>query len=92
MGRTLSKAKGRRSKGTFAALPHAVLESPKYAALPPRAVKALLDLYAQFRGVNNGDLKAARSVMQPRGWRSKNSLYLPATANKPPGPKIYPNC
>jgi hypothetical protein len=51
-----------------------VIDSPQYAALSPRAVKLLLDVYAQFRGYNNGDLSAALSLMKPRGWSSKDQL------------------
>lgn len=75
MSRTLRKAKGRREAGSFAAIPSVILESEEYAKLSAPAVKALLDLFAQFRGSNNGDLTAAWSIMKKRGWRSKDSLY-----------------
>ncbi len=68
------KAKGRRDSGSFAALPHHILESPEYANLSAQAVKFLVDLFAQYRGQNNGDLCAAWSVMQKRGWRSRDTL------------------
>lgn len=61
--------------GAFAALPHAVLESPGFISLSPYAVKLLVDLMLQYRGKNNGDLTMAWSVMAARGWRSKASLY-----------------
>lgn len=51
-----------------------VLDSPQYAVLSPRAVKLLLDLHAQYRGHNNGDLSAAWSLMRVRGWTSKDQL------------------
>jgi hypothetical protein len=32
------------------------------------------DLLAQYKGDNNGDLCAAWTLMQPRGWKSKDTL------------------
>ena len=57
------------------AFPHAYLESEQYAKLSPRAVKALIDIYGQYRGYNNGDLTATWSLMKKRGWTSKDQLY-----------------
>ncbi len=74
MGRTLERMKGRRESGTFSKLIHAYFQSPEFAELSPRAVKALIDLYCQYRGYNNGDLSAAISIMRARGWRSKDQL------------------
>lgn len=37
-------------------------------------MKLLLDIAAQYRGDNNGDLCAAWKVMQKRGWRSEDTL------------------
>jgi len=53
---------------------HDYFTSPEYAALSSRAVKALVDIYCQFRGSNNGDLCAAWSIMSRRGWTSKDQL------------------
>lgn len=75
MPRTRLKAKGRRDSGSFAAIPHDILDSPEWAKLSAYAVKALLDLFAQYRGTNNGDLSATWSQMQRCGWRSKDTLY-----------------
>ena len=55
-------------------MPHEVLNSKAYPSLTPAAVKLLLDLGAQYRGTNNGDLCAAWTVMAKRGWRSKATL------------------
>lgn len=63
-----------RDGGTFVALPHTVLESPALTALSPHGHKLLIDLMAQYRGNNNGDLCAAWKLMQPRGWRSEATL------------------
>lgn len=75
MGRlNRSRAKGRRELLSFVAVPHVCLNHPNYARLSPRAVKLLFDLYAQYRGKNNGDFTAAWSVMRRRGWHSKDQL------------------
>jgi hypothetical protein len=34
----------------------------------------LIDLLAQFRGYNNGDLAATLNMMQERGWNSSDQL------------------
>jgi hypothetical protein len=52
-----------------------VLNSPQFVVLSPHAVKLLLDVAAQYRGDNNGDLSAAWKLMQPRGWRSQATLH-----------------
>ena len=56
------------------ALPHSILRSPQFAALPGPAVKALFGLLAQYNGRNNGNLTAAISVMQSYGWTSRDTL------------------
>lgn len=60
----------------FSMMVHAYWQSPQYAKLSPRAVKLLVDLTAQYRGKNNGDLTTAWSVMQGVGWRSKHLLAM----------------
>jgi hypothetical protein len=55
-------------------MPHAVLRSNEFATLSPRATKLLLDLLAQYRGENNGDLAPAMTLMRERGWRSASLL------------------
>lgn len=74
MKRSRERMKGRRNGGSFAAIPHSILESSEYAALSPRAVKLLLDVFGQHNGRNNGDLAAAPSMMLKRGWRSNSML------------------
>jgi hypothetical protein len=69
------RAKGRANKGSFISVPHTILEHDNYASLSARAVKLLIDLFAQFRGSNNGDLAAAWKLMEKRGWRSKETLH-----------------
>lgn len=55
-------------------LVHEYFTSVEYAELSPRALKALVDVYTQFRGNNNGDLQASWSLMSKRGWTSKDQL------------------
>lgn len=64
----------KREAGGFVPLPHAVLRSKEFCTLSRFALKALMDLLAQYRGDNNGDLCAAWSLMTRRGWRSRDSL------------------
>ena len=70
----LEKAKGRSESGPFFGIPRALLTSPQFAAISPRASKALLSIGSQYRGNNNGDLSAAFSLMHPLGWTSKDQL------------------
>jgi hypothetical protein len=70
-----NRHKGNRIGEGFVALPYSVLNSPLFLALSPHAVKLLLDVAAQYRGDNNGDLSAAWKLMQPRGWRSEATLH-----------------
>jgi hypothetical protein len=67
--------KGNRIGEGFVALPYSVLNSPLFIALSPYAVKLLIDVAAQYRGDNNGDLCTAWKLMKPRGWRSEATLH-----------------
>jgi hypothetical protein len=69
-----SKIKFRQNSGSFLAIPHVVLENEDFINLSPRAIKLLFDIASQFRGTNNGDLCAAFSIMEKRGWKSKSLL------------------
>lgn len=64
----------RREKGGFAAIPHCLLESPLFTELSAHAVKLLMDLAAQYKGFNNGDLTIAWTIMERRGWKSRDTL------------------
>jgi hypothetical protein len=68
-------AKDKRPTGGFVTLSHIVVCSAQWARLSPFAVKLLLELLGQYRGNNNGDLTTAWTVLRPRGWKSKQSLY-----------------
>ena len=75
MARSYSKAKGRcSSEGGYFAVPKEVMNHPNFLRLTPHAVKLIMDLGAQYRGKNNGDLCAAFSMMKKRGWRSSDTL------------------
>lgn len=64
----------KRKSGSFLALPHVVLENENFVNLSSGAVKLLIDISLQYRGCNNGDLCAAYSIMQKRGWKSKKMI------------------
>lgn len=64
----------RREKGGFAAIPHCLLESQVFLGLSSHAIKLLMDLATQFKGFNNGDLCMAWSLMEKRGWKSRDTL------------------
>lgn len=70
-----NRHKGNRIGEGFVALPYSVLNSPLFLALSPHAVKLLIDVAAQYRGDNNGDLSLAWKTMKPRGWRSEATLH-----------------
>jgi len=66
--------KGRKETGTFVMLRHDVLNSSAYVRLSAHAIKLLIDIAAQYRGKNNGDLATTWSMMKLRGWRSRDTL------------------
>jgi DNA-binding PadR family transcriptional regulator len=70
MGRNRSK-----THSSYFGLPNAVLNHENYLRLSAKAVKLLIDLGEQYTGFNNGDLCATWSMMQKRGWKSRNTLY-----------------
>ena len=74
-GRRRDRHKGRSDSGRFLSLPHAVLNCPNYLALSRHGRSLLVDLAAQYNGHNNGDLCAAWRLMEPRGWRSRDTLH-----------------
>lgn len=65
----------KRSKGqSFAGIPRVVLDNPDYIGLGGNSIRLLVELARQFKGNNNGDLTAAWSLMQSRGFNSKDTL------------------
>jgi hypothetical protein len=73
-GSKRERFKARRDNGTFFRVPTCVLDSSNFRGLSLKARALLLDLGAQFRGHNNGDLAVTWKVLQPRGWKSKDTL------------------
>ena len=59
---------------SFVRIPHHVINHEHFRSLSPRATKLLIDLLAQYRGYNNGDLCAPLSLMRERGWNSSDQL------------------
>lgn len=68
------KNQGRKESGAFLPVPADVLNSSNFLTLSLKAKALILDLGAAYNGFNNGDLAAAYSMMQARGWRSKDTL------------------
>ena len=75
MGRTRAKVTGRADGGYFFPVPAHVLNSEQFRGLSYMAKALLLDIGAQFRGRNNGDLNATFSTMEKRNWKSKDTLH-----------------
>ena len=69
-----NRVKGRSESGTFAALPHAVMDSEDFRMLSANATKVLLGLLRQFQGSNNGDLSATFTMAKAWGIGSKATL------------------
>lgn len=67
-------AKSKREPGGFVPLPTIVIRSSQFIELSAHAVKLLVDLLSQYRGDNNGDLCATWSMMEARGWKSRDTL------------------
>jgi hypothetical protein len=65
-----SAAPPERVKGTYAAMPHAVLDSVAYQGAAPMAKALLPELLRQLNGSNNGHLHLAMSWLSRRGWKS----------------------
>ncbi|SCX98289.1 hypothetical protein SAMN05216308_102262 [Nitrosospira sp. Nsp13] len=76
MGRDRYKeAREKRDGGCYVAFPHDVLNSAAFIGLSAHSRMLLLDLAAQYKGSNNGDLCAAWSIMRIRGWKSEETLH-----------------
>ena len=66
--------KGRFPFKFFVMFPWDVLNHETFRTLSPRATKLVVDIAAQYRGNNNGDLSATLSLMRDRGWNSSDQL------------------
>ena len=74
MARKRHTATGRAERGTFAAIPHVVMDNADFRALSGTALKVLLGLLRQYRGKNNGDLSASFTQVQAWGINSRTTL------------------
>lgn len=72
--RALKEAKQARGGGQFLPFTLNVLQSKELSSLTPYEAKLLLDLMSQWRIGQNGDQCAAWTLMQNRGWRSRETL------------------
>ena len=64
----------KRGKGRFVSIRADVILSDAWARTSPSGIRLIMDLAAQYRGHNNGDLCAAWGVMRGRGWKSNATL------------------
>jgi len=74
MGRNRQKTKGRRNFKPFKSMPTECMKSDKYFNLKPYAKVLLWEFCYQYNGYNNGDLCAAYSMLEKRGWKSKGTV------------------
>jgi len=68
------KATGRREKHAFVGIPKACMNHENYIVLTMPAKILLHEFCYQYNGFNNGDLCAAFSVLNKRGWKSKGTV------------------
>ena len=68
------RIKGRQTTSPFVMFPCHVLDHEIFKTLSKRATKLVIDIAAQYRGSNNGDLCATLSLMRKRGWNSSDQL------------------
>ena len=68
------RIKGRQTTSPFVMFPCHVLDHAVFKTLSKRATKLVIDIAAQYRGHNNGDLCAPLSLMRKRGWNSSDQL------------------
>ena len=64
----------KRGNRPFTAMRHDVMDSEAWARTSMKGIKLIMDLVAQYRGNNNGDLCLAWKTMKPRGWKSEDTL------------------
>lgn len=68
------EGRDKRDGGAFLTVPLSVINSCAYIEASPYARMLLFDLFAQYKGDNNGDFSACWKFMQPRGWKSEDTL------------------
>jgi hypothetical protein len=64
----------KRGNKPFTAMRHDVMDSYAWANTSMKGIKLIMDMTAQYRGNNNGDLSLAWKLMKPRGWKSEGTL------------------
>lgn len=74
MAKSRLKSKSRSDSGSFAALPHALMQTDDFRELSGTSLKVLLGILGQYRGQNNGDLSASFTMAHKWGIKSKSSL------------------
>lgn len=70
------KATGRQDSSTayFAMIPLSVLLSAEFHTIRGEAVRLLIAIAAQYRGMNNGNLCATLSVLKRYGFKSSDTV------------------
>jgi predicted DNA-binding transcriptional regulator AlpA len=66
--------KRQRVEEPFVMLVRSVIRSRAYIELSSHAKALLVDVADMYNGKNNGDLSVAWRLMQPRGWKSQDTL------------------
>lgn len=74
MAKSRAKAKGRKESGTFAAIPHSVMDTNDFQKLSPSGMKVIILLIRQYNGKNNGNLSATITQSRKYGVNSSASL------------------
>ncbi len=69
-----TNAKGRKKTASFVALPKHLINCPKFQGLNGNSIKLLTQIAEQYNGSNNGDLQAAFTILNGRGWKSSETL------------------
>lgn len=72
--RRRARMKGRGGDHSYLGIPHYILRSEAFGRLTGWGAKLLIELAASYNGKNNGDLSAAFSVLEGRGWNSPGTL------------------
>lgn len=72
--RSKRKSVREKTKGPFALFTAEFLKSHARQTLSGNANKLLLDLASQYTGYNNGDFCITWTLMEKRGWKSRDTL------------------
>ena len=70
----IKKHKDKRESGKFVTIGRYFLQSHVRKNLSMKANTLLMDLLAQYKGFNNGDLCLAWKIMKEYNWRSRQTL------------------